>query len=229
MFILNKYKWLSWKNNHIKNYIIDYIYKPEDHTRVKIYNKDTRIFKGVFVNIMGFAMNLKTVHVFIWLQTAAALTSVYRTPSSCPRIPCSHFKNTKICVTLNLKVFETHLRNSSMCTTAGAIFSTTSAMKLNLYLGLLGCVGPILAERITHVTLWPSWSKLAITNPASSHYKHVLCLGTKPMTLALPGYRNTSLASMPCVNAFVQIQMAWMMTVVEKSFQTQEVWLYNWV
>ncbi len=40
-----------------------------------------------------------------------------------------------------------------MCTTAGAIFSTTSAMKLNLYLGLMGWVGvgPILAERIAHV------------------------------------------------------------------------------
>lgn len=53
-----------------------------------------------------------------------------------------------------MKVFasvQAYFRNSSMCTTAGAIFSTTSAMKLNLYLGLLGCVGPILAERITHV------------------------------------------------------------------------------
>lgn len=53
-----------------------------------------------------------------------------------------------------MKVFASvwaYFRNSSMCTTAGAIFSTTSAMKLNLYLGLLGCVGPILAERIAHV------------------------------------------------------------------------------
>lgn len=34
-----------------------------------------------------------------------------------------------------------------MCTTAGAIFSTTSAMKLNLYLGLVSWWRPALAER----------------------------------------------------------------------------------
>lgn len=39
----------------------------------------------------------------------------------------------------------THLRNSSMWTTAGAIFSTTSAMKLNLYRGLVSWWRPALA------------------------------------------------------------------------------------
>ena len=38
-----------------------------------------------------------------------------------------------------------HLRKSSMWTTAGAIFSTTSAMKLNLYLGLVSWWRPALA------------------------------------------------------------------------------------
>lgn len=41
-----------------------------------------------------------------------------------------------------------YLRKSSMWTTAGAIFSTTSAMKLNLYRGLAACEGPTLAARI---------------------------------------------------------------------------------
>ncbi|TNN31399.1 hypothetical protein EYF80_058449 [Liparis tanakae] len=37
-----------------------------------------------------------------------------------------------------------------MWTTAGAIFSTTSAMKLNLYRGLLALEGPTLARRIMY-------------------------------------------------------------------------------
>lgn len=41
----------------------------------------------------------------------------------------------------------THLRKSSMWTTAGAIFSTTSAMKLNLYRGLVSWWRPALAAR----------------------------------------------------------------------------------
>lgn len=39
----------------------------------------------------------------------------------------------------------THLRKSSMWTTAGAIFSTTSAMKLNLYRGLVSWWRPAVA------------------------------------------------------------------------------------
>lgn len=36
-----------------------------------------------------------------------------------------------------------YLRKSSKCTTAGAIFSTTSAIKLNLYRRLLGSTRPV--------------------------------------------------------------------------------------
>lgn len=45
----------------------------------------------------------------------------------------------------------THLRKSSMWTTAGAIFSTTSAMKLNLYRGLVSWWRPALAARTKSV------------------------------------------------------------------------------
>ena len=42
---------------------------------------------------------------------------------------------------------STHLRKSSIWTTAGAIFSTTSAMKLNLYRGLVSWWRPTLTGR----------------------------------------------------------------------------------
>lgn len=38
-----------------------------------------------------------------------------------------------------------------MWTTAGAIFSTTSAMKLNLYRGLFRCARPIQAKRVVYI------------------------------------------------------------------------------
>lgn len=51
---------------------------------------------------------------------------------------------------------DTHLRKSSIWTTAGAIFSTTSAMKLNLYRGLVSWWRPTLAARTKGVseTCW---------------------------------------------------------------------------
>jgi len=88
-----------------------------------------------------------------------------------------------------------------MCTTAGAIFSTTSAMKLNLYLGLLGCVGPILAERITHVNNPTIWSETSTT------FSFVMLLlsfySPKKPVLAQEGM----ISRHECLNSVLQIQM----------------------
>lgn len=51
-------------------------------------------------------------------------------------------------------IFGTYMRYSSMCTTAGEIFSTTSAIKLYLYRGLSGSFCPVTEKKVIIICIF---------------------------------------------------------------------------